>query len=185
MSRCSIETAHGSKWCCWKERGARVSEARQMNTLHTFYSKLRMYMKWFYYLTSFLTDFMHCHASNILSAYTSEKFWKYFSEIYQVISRGYAKRILPSPSSSLSMHIKVHSILRSISEVNQAWNEHEAWVCQGDKNYLRVLKLDNHIIGDNDSVSVKRLADITFCFSTFQSPSSSLVCWSSFLDALL
>lgn len=43
------------------------------------------------------------------------------------------------------------SIFAYISKVNQAWNEHEAWVCQGDKNYLRVGKLDNHIIGDNDS----------------------------------
>lgn len=143
----------------FKLKGTSENQSKWTHYTHFTWKYRFECMMWFYYLTSLLNWFyaLPCFAyfCCMLCWSECERFWNISAQsIKQFL--GDMRSIFPS----LHHHHRLYktciktalgSILASISKVNQAWNEHEAWVCQGDKNYLRVGKLDNHIIGDNDS----------------------------------
>lgn len=137
-------------------------EMQSKATHYTHFTKAFWLTKWFRYLTSFLNWFyaLPCFEYFLHNA----RELKYFSTIYQAFLEDMRGILFIFFSFlhhhnlglvgflTLAKYKKSICISEPISEVNQAWNKHEAWVCQGDKNYLRVLKLDNRIIEDNDSI---------------------------------
>lgn len=94
----------------------------------------------------FQTDFMHCHTLHIFAAYPSNRereILKYFCTIYQEISRGYVKHFSSLYRIGSHRIVFLKCIYDAHTEIeylgvhiegksNQAWNKHEAWVCQGE-----------------------------------------------------
>lgn len=64
----------------------------------------------------------------------SERFLKIFLHNLSSNFSGICEAFFSSQIAShrLKHALNLHSILESTSKVNQAWNKHEAWVCQGE-----------------------------------------------------
>lgn len=153
-------------------RGAKeVSEAKQMNTLHTFYSAkitFRLHqvislsdivLNWFYALACFA--YFHCiiEAGERASEKERTTFWNILAQsIKQLLEdmRGILLVLLLHRHNLYFRSETLLSIFQSISEANQAWNKHEAWVCQADKNYLRGLNWTTILLDHNDYIKSRR-----------------------------
>lgn len=150
-----------------------METACQINTLHTFYSEI-----------SLQSDFIIWHRFQLILCIAMVCMpWQ---------ERGIQAQSIKKFLGDMRSIFLVFSALRSanlvqssVSELNQPWNKSEAWVCQGDKNYLRALKSDNRIIRVNDFFSFFFCWDVRLAiYRHFNSSSYVFFAFHFQLDAL-
>lgn len=104
---------------------------------------------------------MHCHALHIFAAYPKTLKWnilaqsikKFLGDMRVILAIFVFVIISPVVRAEISLQ---EAGIR-IGE-NQPWNEHKAWVCQGDITDSRgALKLDSRDIGCNDSIEKTKI----------------------------